>query len=75
MFIPLIVAILLGLIAPTSNNANCANGTVYVSNSEPGEGDPGDPGDGDPEDGDPDGGDTGEDGPGGDNGHIPPPKP
>lgn len=73
MFIPLIIAILMGLVTPTTNHANCNSGTVYVSNSgtNPDE----DPGTGGEE------GDGGEDGPGtgtgtgGDTGQIPPPKP
>ena len=46
MWIPLIIAILMGLVCPTNNNSNNNNGTVYVSNSEPNGDDPGDPGDG-----------------------------
>lgn len=68
MFIPFFIAILMGLISPANHTTNCNGGTVQVSNSGPD-----DPGTGDP-DGDP--GDTkGEPGPGGDNQHLPPPKP
>jgi hypothetical protein len=62
MFLPLIIAILLGLANPNTTSVN-SDGTVYVNSSEP---EPGDPGDDD-------GGTPPDDGTGGDNGHIPPP--
>lgn len=71
MFIPLIIALLLGLVTPTTHNTNCnGGGTVYVSSDDPNPGD--DPGDDGEDDGTPPG-----DGPGpsGDNGQLPPPKP
>ncbi|WP_406824578.1 hypothetical protein [Pedobacter sp. KACC 23697] len=62
MFIPLFIAILLGLATPTNTNNNCGHngGTVTTNDNNPG-----DPGSNDPGNG----GDTG-----GDNGHLPPPK-
>lgn len=64
----------MGFISPSTTNtsSNCNGGTVYVNSTEPNsDGDP----DPDPEQ-DPDPNDPGnEDGTGGDNGHIPPPKP
>jgi len=65
MFIPIFIAILMGLISPASHSLNCQNGgTVQVSNSGPE-----DPGN---EPGTPTtpGGDTG-----GENGELPPPRP
>ncbi|MGN8058704.1 hypothetical protein ACTJKN_20630 [Pedobacter sp. 22163] len=60
MFLPLFIAILLGLATPTNTNNNCShNGgtTVSTNDTDPGDTDPGDDGD-----------------TGGDNGHLPPPK-
>ncbi|WP_426326759.1 hypothetical protein [Pedobacter sp. R-06] len=61
MFIPLFIAILLGLATPTNTNhsASCG-GTTTVNTADT---DPGEPGDTPPGD------DTG-----GENGHLPPPK-
>lgn len=65
MYIPIFIAILMGLLVPTNQTAKTSTGTVYVkfdapitqsNTSEPDTVPPGD-------------------GPGGDNGHIPPPKP
>lgn len=74
MFIPLFIAIFLGLVNPAnvSNTSNCHGGGTVVVNAEGDPGDTGDPG----ETGDP-GDDTGDDGPGtgGGTGNIPPPKP
>lgn len=62
MFLPLFIAILLGLATPTNNNCSHNSGTVVTTNdTDPGN--PGDPGDGGTD------GDTG-----GENGHLPPPK-
>lgn len=67
MFIPLIIALLLGLVTPTTHNTNCnGGGTVYVNSDDPNPGD--DSGEGGEDDG-------GEDGPGGETIPIPPPKP
>lgn len=74
MFIPIFIAILMGLISPTTNNANCKSGTVYVSNNEPND-DPGDPGDGGDEEEDPGTDGPGGTGTGGGTGPLPPPKP
>lgn len=71
MFIPIFMAILLGLINPSHTNNNCnGGGAVYVTTTNS---DPNDPGDG----GEDDGEDDGNDGPGtgGGTGNIPPPKP
>lgn len=61
MFLPLFIAILLGLATPTNNNCSHNGGTVVSTNDT----DPNDPGD-NPGDDD---GDTG-----GEHGHMPPPK-
>ncbi|GAA3972699.1 MULTISPECIES: hypothetical protein [Pedobacter] len=69
MFLPIFIAILLGLASPAQQTCGNGNSTVQVNSSNPDEdpGNPGDPGDG------------GEDGDGGghngDNGQIRPPKP
>lgn len=70
MFLPIFIAILMGLISPANQSTNCNNGgNVYVTNSG-GEDDPGnDPGD----DGTGIGG-PGPAGPGGGSGQNPPPK-
>ena len=66
MFIPLFIAILMGLVNPsTTNNPPTGSGTTVSINSN-GE----DPGDTDPGNQDPD-----EDGTGGEGGQIPPKKP
>jgi len=69
MFIPIFIAILLGLVNPSNTNSSChnGNGTVVVQDAP---GDPGDPGD--PDDPGTDG--PGSGGPGGNTGN-PPPKP
>lgn len=72
MFIPIFIAILLGLASPAMHTSNCG-GTVTVTTTTNGE--PGDPGTGDPGTGDPGTGDPGDDGTGGDNSQLPPPKP
>lgn len=77
MFIPLFIAILLGLVNPSHTNSNCnGGGTVHVNAAEPG---PGDPGDGGGDDGGGGGTDPGTDGPGaggpGGNTGNPPPNP
>jgi len=66
MFIPLFIAILLGLVNPSNTNSSCHNGNgTVVTQDAPGDpGNPGVPGDPPPIDGT-----------GGDNGHVPPPKP
>lgn len=66
MFLPLFIAILLGLATPTNTNNNCDHngGTVVTTNSNT----PGDPGSGSGGDGGA-GGDTG-----GETGQNPPPK-
>lgn len=79
MFIPLFIAILLGLVNPNHTNSNCSGGgTVQVNSTTPGTEDPGNGEGGD------DGGGTGTDpgtdgpghgGPGGNTGQNPPPKP
>jgi hypothetical protein len=75
MFLPLIIAILLGLVNPANHNANCnGGGTVYVSSDDPN--DPNDPENPGGEGGE----DPGTDGPGGTGtgggtGNNPPPKP
>jgi len=58
MFLPLFIAILLGLASPSNTNhsASCG-GTTTVNTADTDPGDPGDPGDTDP--GDDTGGDTG----------------
>ncbi|PWS28570.1 hypothetical protein DHW03_01575 [Pedobacter yonginense] len=64
MFLPLFIAILLGLVSPSqSTNTNCHDTTVSTADAS----NSGDPGDG---------GDTGDDGidHGGDTGQNPPPK-
>lgn len=68
MFLPLFIAILLGLATPTNTNNNCGHnsGTVVNANDT----DPNGPNNPDDPSTDPgEGGDTG-----GDNGHLPPPK-
>jgi hypothetical protein len=63
MFLPLFIAILLGLATPTNTNNNCAPQTgTTVSTTDT---DPTDPGDTDPTD-------PGDDGTGGDTGQNPP---
>jgi hypothetical protein len=63
MFIPMFIAILLGLVTPANTNNNCThNGGTTVSTNSNTPGDPGDPGDTDP----------GDDGTGGDTGQNPP---
>jgi hypothetical protein len=74
MFLPIFIALLLGLINPSHTNNCNGGGTVYVNSTND---DPNDPGDGE-DGGDDDGEDDGNDGPGGptgDNGQLPPPKP
>ena len=70
MFLPIFIAILMGLVSPTNINHNPNHGsTVYIT----GETNPNDPGDGEN-----DGGtqtDPGNDGTGGEDGSIKPPKP
>lgn len=63
MFLPLFIAILLGLATPSNTNhsASCG-GTTTVNTTDTDPGDPGDPGDTDP----------GDDGTGGDTGQNPP---
>lgn len=67
MYIPIFIAILMGLLAPTNQSANPTTGSVYVKFDEPiaqnstSETDSIPPGGG---------GDTG-----GENGHLPPPRP
>ncbi|RZJ91629.1 MAG: hypothetical protein EOO20_04590 [Chryseobacterium sp.] len=72
MFLPLFIAILLGLASPAQQTCGNGNTTVQVNSTDP-EGTPETPGDGG------EGGDTGEDGDGGghngDNGTIRPTKP
>lgn len=77
MFIPIFIAILMGLISPSSQSSNCGGGgTVYVTNSGSEEGDPGtDPGDGSDSGDDTGIGGPGPAGPGGGSGQNPPPKP
>lgn len=63
MFIPLFIAILLGLVSPSNTNHSASCGgttTVSTADADPGDTDPGDT---------PPGDDTG-----GENGHLPPPK-
>jgi hypothetical protein len=65
MFIPLFIAILLGLATPSNTNHSASCGgttTVNTADADPGDTDPGDPGDIDP----------GDDGTGGDTGQNPP---
>ncbi|QDW27148.1 hypothetical protein FFJ24_020895 [Pedobacter sp. KBS0701] len=72
MFLPLFIAILLGLATPTNTNNNCGhNGGTVVNASDTNPNDPNNPGDPgtDPGDGIGEGGDTG-----GEHGHMPPPK-
>lgn len=64
MFLPLFIAILLGLATPTNNNCSHNGGTV-VSTNDTDPNNPGDPGDS---------GDNGDD-TGGETGHVPPIKP
>ncbi|NII84253.1 MULTISPECIES: hypothetical protein [unclassified Pedobacter] len=65
MFLPLFIAILLGLATPTNTNNNCShNSGTVVSTNDTDPTNPGDPGTGDPGDD----GDTG-----GEHGHMPPP--
>lgn len=72
MYIPIFIAILMGLISPANHSSNCnSGGTVYV-NSTDGEDDP-DTGSGD-DDGTGIGG-PGPANPGGNTGQNPPPKP
>jgi hypothetical protein len=68
MFIPIFIAILMGLISPSNHRSTCTGGTVYVSSSESNAGD--EPGDGGGDDSGTPGDDTG-----GQTGHNPPPKP
>lgn len=58
MFLPLFIAILLGLATPTNTNNNCGHngGTVVTTNDN----NPGDPGSNDPGNGDDTGGETGQ---------------
>ncbi|TCC86492.1 hypothetical protein EZ428_23810 [Pedobacter frigiditerrae] len=70
MFIPLFIAILLGLVNPSSYPANCNTQTTIVNTTS---GDTGDP-EPDPEPGDGDGPGTGT-GTGGGAGQNPPPPP
>ena len=76
MFLPLFIAILLGLVNPSHANNNCnGGGTVVVNAADP---DPNDPGNGEGGDDGDTKNDPGTDGPGGptgDNGQLPPPKP
>jgi hypothetical protein len=69
MYLPIFIALLLGLISPAQQNCGNGNTTVQVNSTDP-DGDPNDPSDP---------GDTGEDGDGGghngDNGTIRPTKP
>ncbi|KQB99945.1 hypothetical protein [Pedobacter sp. Hv1] len=79
MFLPLIIAILLGLVNPANYNTNCNSGsTVYVNangtNSGDDPNDPGDGGDGGDEGGGNEDG-PGHGGPGGNTGQNPPIKP
>ncbi|KQR72332.1 hypothetical protein [Pedobacter sp. Leaf176] len=61
MFIPLFIAILLGLVNPSNTNSSCPNGNGTVVTTQDAPGDPGNPGDpGDPPPGDGTGGDTGQ---------------
>jgi hypothetical protein len=65
MFLPLFIAILLGLASPSNTNNNCShNGGTTVSTNDTDPVNPGDPGEP---------GDSGDD-TGGENGHLPPPK-
>jgi hypothetical protein len=60
MFLPLFIAILLGLATPSNTNHSASCGgttTVNTADTDPGDTDPGDPGDTDP--GEDTGGDTG----------------
>lgn len=76
MFLPLIIAILLGLVNPANYNTNCNSGsTVYVNANGTNSGDdPNDPGDGGDEGGGNEDG-PGHGGPGGNTGQNPPIKP
>ncbi|MBO9673511.1 MAG: hypothetical protein J7577_08705 [Sphingobacteriaceae bacterium] len=66
MFLPLFIAILLGLATPANTNNNCShNGGTVVSTNDTDPGDPGDPPPTDP----------GDDDTGGEGGQIKPPKP
>lgn len=73
MFLPIFIALLMGLISPANPSSTCNGGTVYVSNSgaeDPGTGDTGeDPGDTGDEPG------PGAGSAGGNQGQNPPPKP
>jgi len=69
MFLPLFIAILLGLATPTNTNQNCHNGGTVVNTNDTDPNNPGDP-ETDPGDGIGEGGDTG-----GETGHVPPIKP
>lgn len=76
MFIPIFIAILMGLISPTNHSSNCnSGGTVYVNSTTGEDGEPStNPGDNSGGD------DTGIGGPGpanpgGGSGQNPPPKP
>ena len=70
MFLPIFIAILLGLVNPSNTNSSCQNGNGTVVTTQDAPGDPGDPGENPPPTGEIPG-----DGTGGDNGHVPPPKP
>ena len=62
MFLPMFIAILLGLVSPSNTNSNCThNGGTTVSTNSNTPGDPGDP---------PSGDDTG-----GEGAHVPPKNP
>jgi len=71
MYIPIFIALLLGLLSPShpGRTHHCSGGTVYVSNSTVDPGDPIDPDDPNNP------GDPGDDGTGGEGSQIPPPKP
>ncbi len=67
MFLPLFIAILLGLATPANTNNNCDhNGGTVVNANNTDPNNPGDPGT------DPGNGDPGDDGTGGDTGQNPP---
>ncbi|WP_412466643.1 hypothetical protein [Pedobacter sp. KLB.chiD] len=70
MFLPLFIAILLGLATPANTNNNCGhNGGTVVNASSTDPNDPNNPGDPGT---DPGNGDPGDDGTGGDTGNNPP---
>lgn len=71
MFIPIFIAILMGLVSPANHSSNCnGGGTVYMTSGD----DSGDPGT-DPSDDDTGISGPGPAGPGGGSGQNPPPKP